>query len=157
MALWGFASALSRRTLVTLALGASLCVGSTAWAQAAQEDPFKFSSDAAVMVYTIKAEKTADFEAMWTAIRAKLAASDKPELKSLGDSLRIYKVAAGASPEGQTYFFIADPASKTTSYALSPFLLFTSGLFTRAEADALFAKVSDAIAGLNAIPLAKLP
>jgi len=108
-------------------------------------------------VYTIKADKVGDFEAMWAAIRTKLAASEKPELKGLAESLRIYKVASGATADGQTYFFVADPASKTSSYGLSPFLLFTSGLFTRPEADAMFEKVKDAIAGLNAIPLTKIP
>jgi hypothetical protein len=104
----------------------------------------------------VKPEGTADFESMFAAIKTKLAASDKPDLKALGDSLRIYKVEGAPTPDGQLYFFVADPASKTTSYGLSPFLLFNSGLFTRAEADELFKKVNTAIAGLNAIPLKKL-
>ena len=155
MTLSGFARAMGRRTLAAAALAAVVGTG-TAWAQEQPADPFKFSADAAVMVYTIKPESTADFEAMWATIKTKLAASEKPELKQLGESLRIYKVAAGATADGQTYFFIADPASKTVSYSLSPFLLFTSGLFTREEADALFKKVNAAINGLNAIPLGKL-
>lgn len=153
MTLSGFARAMGRRALAAVALAAVLGTG-TAWAQEQQQDPFKFSSDAAVMLYTIKPEATADFEAMWTSIRAKLAASDKAELKQLGESMRFYKPAA--TPDGQIYFIIADPASKTTSYSLSPFLLFTSGLFTREQADEMFKKVSTAIAGLQALPVSKL-
>ena len=158
MTLSGFASVLNRRTVVTLALAAGLAAGWTAWTRAAQEkDDFKFSSDAAIMVYTVKADGTGDFESMWTAIKTKLTASDKPELKALGESLRWYKVEGGPTPDGQIYFFVADAASKTTSYGLSPFLLFNSQLFTRAEADELFKKVNTAIVGLNAIPLKKMP
>lgn len=157
----GFASAVCRRTVVTVALGASLCVGSTAWAQAAaaapaQDDPFKFTADAAAVVWTIKPDKIAGFEEVWAAIRAKLAASDKAELKQLGESLKVYKVGGPVPADGLTYFFIADPASKTTSYNIT-YLLFQSMLFTRAEADLMFPKIQEAVAGLNAIPFVKVP
>lgn len=164
MVFGGFSSTLRRLTLVALAFGV-VSVGSatTAWAQAqaapaapaAPPDDFKFSSDSGGMIWIIKTDKVAGFDEAWAAIRAKLAASDKPELKELGASLKIYKSATPPTPEGQTYFFIADPASKAQTYNPS-FLLFQSGLFTRPEADVIFPKINDAIAGLNVIPLTKV-
>jgi len=142
-----------------------LVFSSSVWAQgaaagapaAAPEDPMKFSTDSALMLYNVKPEKTADFEAMWAAIRAKLAASDKPELKALGDSLRIYKSTGAPNPgQGQTYFFVADPASKTTSYNLI-WILYSSGLFPRPEAEGLFNKVGqEGFIGINAVPITKV-
>jgi hypothetical protein len=162
MTLSGFTSVVSRRMFVTVALGASLFIGSNAWAQAAaapapQADPFKYTSESAVMIYSITSDKAAPFEAMWKGILAKLAASDKPELKALGESLKIYKVdAAPAAGQPQTYFMVADPASKTNSYQLTT-LLYEAGLFTRAEADALFTPVgSGAFANINSIPTVKV-
>ena len=162
MALSGFASVFSRRTVLTLALGAGLSIISTAsvWAQAAAappQDDFKFNADSAAMVWTIKGDKVKDFEDAWTGIRTKLAASDKPELKALGESFKIFKLDVTPVPaDGQTYFFIADPASKTSTYNIT-WLLFTSGLYTRAEADAIFPKVQESIVQVNAFPLKKLP
>ena len=107
-------------------------------------------------MYIVKPDKVADFESSWAAIRAKLSASEKPELKALGESIKVYKIAAGADANGQTYFFVADPASKTVSYGLSPFLLFASGLFTRAEGDALFAKIQPTLVNIVALPVNKV-
>lgn len=159
MTLSGFTSVVSRRMFVAVALGASLFVGSNAWAQAApaEQDAFKFSTDSAVMIYSIKPDKAAGFEALWSALRTKALASEKPDLKALGESLKIFKVQS-AVPEGQgqMYFFFADPAAKI-SYQIVP-LLYNSGLFTRAEADEAFNKVgADAFMIINAIPATKVP
>ena len=158
MALSGFASVFSRRTVLTLALGAGLSICSTAnvWAQAAAAPPpddFKFNAEAAAMVWTIKGDKVADFESVWTGIRTKLATSDKPELKALGESFKIYKLDVTPVPaDGQTYFFIADPASKTSTYNIT-WLLFTSGIYPDAEARPLFTKIQEALVQVNAFPL----
>ena len=58
-----------------------------------------------------------------------------------------------ATPQGVTYFFFANPVSKTTSYGVSPFLLFESGLFERAEADELLKMIQGTIAQINPVPL----
>ena len=126
-------------------------------AQAAPEDPFKFTGDAGYFQFLVKPDKTADFEDVWNQIFTKLAASEKPELKELGTSLQMFKLdRAGAAADNVTYLFLASPALKTMSYSISPFLLFESGIFPRAEADALFAKVSATVAGFGAQPLKKL-
>lgn len=163
-------SASSRRTVVAsvvaaFALNAFTAVGVQAQdpapaqqqAPAEEQDLFKFTSDAGLIIWYINPDQTAAFEEVWNAIRNKLATTDKPELKALGDSLRVYKSLGEASPQGVNYFFVADPASKDLSYSPSPFLLFTSGLFTEdAEARALFDKLNAALAGINPIPLARI-
>ena len=160
MALSGFASVFGRRTVLTLALGAGLSIlsAANASAQAAAAPPpddFKFNAESAAMVWTIKGDKVGDFESIWAGIKAKLAASDKPELKELGESFKIYKLDVTPVPaDGQTYFFIADPASKTNSYNPTALLF---ALYPDAEARALFTKVNDSLAAVNAFPLKKLP
>ena len=95
---------------------------------------------------------------MWSAIRARLLGTDKPELKALGESLRFYKWDIAPGADGVTYLFVADPASKTTSYSPSPFLLFNSGLFAdQTEARALFDKLAASLTSVNPIGLVKLP
>jgi hypothetical protein len=163
---------MGRRMVATVALVAVLGVGSTAWAQeaagaepAAQEaapaqppapDPFSFNSEAAAIIWQIKGNMVADFEDVWAQVKAKLAMSEKPELQALGTSLRIYRAATPPTAQGQSYFFIADPVVPAVSYSLSPYLLFEAGLFTREEGEALFARINQAIDGLNAIPLVKV-
>jgi hypothetical protein len=48
---------------------------------------------------------------------------------------------------------MADPASTTTSYSASPFLLYESGLFERPEADELFKLLQGSIVSVTAFPL----
>jgi hypothetical protein len=116
-------------------------------------DPFRFKSDAAIMIWTIKGDQTEAFESVWSVILSRLTASTKPELKALGDGLKIFKADAPGSPAEATYFMVASPASKTTSYELSPFLLFESGLFERPEADELYKLVSGTIVRINPFPV----
>jgi hypothetical protein len=103
-------------------------------------DPFAFSTEAAFMLFVVKPAETENFEMLWSVIRSRLAASPKPELRALGSTLKIFKAGAPPTPAPTevTYVFLADPAAKGTSYGVSPFLLFESGLFERAEADELF-------------------
>ncbi|MCC7008390.1 MAG: hypothetical protein IT184_06205 [Acidobacteria bacterium] len=151
--------------LAAVALAAVVGTG-TAWAQGqaapasapAQpaEDPFKFDkTGAGVMIFTVKPEAVAEFDRIWSEVKKRTAASADENLKALGASLNIYKFAVGA-PEGQTYVLTADPASKTLSYSLSPFLLFESKLFSREEGDAAINKIKDSIAQLNAIAVTKI-
>lgn len=154
MRLSGSWSAVSRLAIVTLGLAVTLGAGSLVHAQqaapAAAPDPFKFTSDAMTVIWAVKSASTADFESVWGSIKTKLSASDKPDLKAMGDSLKIYKVD-GPAADTVTYLLFADPASKTT-YSPVPFLLYDSGLFERAAADALYKKLTDATAG-NISPL----
>jgi len=163
MTVFGSRSASSRRTIVAGLLAAALVAGVNLHAQqaapapAAQEDPFKFSTDAGALLWIVKADNTAEFEAAWKEIRSKLATTDKADLKALGDSLKMFKIEAPASPQGVSYLFVADPASKTLSYSPSPFILFTSGLFPDADGRKLFDQLNGASAGINPLPLIKIP
>lgn len=172
----GVGSALSRRTMVAMVFAGLAVTAVSVQAQdapaapaapaqeAAQpaqpaapvEDLFKFSSDAGLIIWYIKPDQTAAFETVWNAIRAKLAASEKPELRELGDSLKVFKSNAEATPQGVNYFFVADPASKTLSYSPSPFLLFEAGMFEDAQARELLAQLQATLNGINPIPLSRI-
>lgn len=175
----GSMSATSRRVMVMLGIAAT-CAVSQAWAQQApaagapaqpaapaqqpapaaeQQDGLKFSADAALIIWSVKPESSAGFEKAMSVLRSRLVASDNPELKAVGDSLKIYKQAA--PPEAGkpvTYFSRVDPASKTVSYN-PQFLMFSakkadgSTLFERAEADELYKLLLDGVQGVNALPL----
>lgn len=169
MSVLGSGSASSRRTIVTALFAAMVGIATAAQAQqapapapaapadaAAQQDPFKFTTEAGAILWTVKTDKVADFEAAWKEIRAKLASTDKADLKALGDSLKVFKIEGPASPNGVSYLFLADPASKTLSYSPSPYILFTSGLFADADGRKLFDTINGASAGINPLPLAKV-
>ena len=111
-----------------------------------------------IIINQIAADKTAEFEAAWAAIREKLAKSDKPELKTFGDSLgKMYRVAVPPDQSGgmAIYVFQVDQPSSTQSYHPVE-ILFKSGLFERADADMIFAKLKDAYKNIQAWPLAKI-
>ena len=179
----GMMSAASRRAVVMLGI-AAVCAVSEARAQQAPaapapqapaapgapaaappqqqappEDGLKFNADAALIIWQVKPEGAAAFEKAMGVLRSRLAASDNPELKAAGDSLKVYKQAAASEPgKPVTYFSRVDPASKTVSYNPS-FLMFSAKkadgttLFERAEADELYKLLIDAVAGVNALPL----
>jgi hypothetical protein len=179
MSLVSFGSASSRRSIVILGLAAFVSAASVAGAQDAQApatapatqapaeqaaapaapDAFKFTTDAAVVIWQIKPELTADFESVWNVIRSRAQAStDKPEAKAIVDSMTLYKHVAPAGATGPVaYFFQIDPVVKTATYDPT-FLLYSSGLFERAEAEELFNKLSASInpPGINPVPLQKL-
>jgi hypothetical protein len=174
----GHRSASSRRTLLALGLAASLCAASGIKAQPLQQapaapaapaaapaaaqaapaaaDPFKFSNDFTLLVNSIKAAKAADFESAWAAIKDKLSKSDKPGLKEMAEGLKIYKL--GTAPQAGAdviYIFHLEPPSKTQSYDPTQ-ILFFSGAFERAEADAIYAKIKDAYVTITPWPLVKV-
>jgi hypothetical protein len=120
----------------------------------AAADPMKFGTGHAIILNEVKAEKTADFEAVWTAIKAGLAASEKPELQQQAASLKMYKLATEL-PAGSPaiYIFAIDPVSQALTYDPVK-ILFESGAFERAKADELYARVKDAYARITPWPLA---
>jgi hypothetical protein len=107
----------------------------------------------------VKADKAADFESAWAAIRAGLAKSDKPDLKQLGDSLKMFKIDAPpvdmAGNKAVTYIFQLNPPIKTQSYDPTK-ILFFSGAFERTEAQAIYDKIKDCYLQINPIPLVKV-
>jgi hypothetical protein len=158
----GSLSMSTRRGLLVVLVAALLCGASGLQAVRAQDDPLKFTTDAAIVIWQVKPEAAADFEGAWTAIKTKLAASDKPEWKELGDGLKMFKVTAAGMPAGSPVVFVfqLNPPSKALSYDPSKILYAPGGLWTdRAESDALFKKIADALVaqgGLAPWPLAKI-
>jgi hypothetical protein len=140
-------------------------------AQPAQEaDPLKFSTDSPVLlINSIKADKTADFESAWGAIRAAFAKTEKPELKSFGETLgKLYKIdtgaaaappAAGAPPAPSLYILQIDTPSKAHSYNPVKIVyetLLNEKAVTREEADAIYAKLKDSVQNINFWVLTKI-
>jgi hypothetical protein len=124
--------------------------------QAAQADALKFTTEAAVVIWQVKPASAADFESSWTAIKTKLSASDKPDLKELGDSVKIFKASVpAAADQPVVYVMEISPASKTLSYDPAR-ILYTPDMWPREEADALFKKIADSIANISALPLTKV-
>lgn len=162
----GSVSVVSRRALMALAVVAGL--SSVAFAQdpaAAQpaqpQDQLKMTDDHVMLMYQIKPEKAADWEAGWSEIKAKLVASDKPDIKQFGESIKLYKVELPASPV-TIYIFDFDPPSKMFSYDPTKILYYddaTKTLFgDRETIDKLYAKVDpkQTLAGVPS-PVSKLP
>lgn len=151
-------SASRRRVGLFVALAACSLATPRVMAQqaAAAPDTLKFTAEAAVVLSLVKPDKTADFEQVWKDIKTKLAASDKPGMKAFGENLKIYKLDAPPNAQtGVTYLFICDPVSKTQSYNPTS-LLFESGVWTREEADGIFAKLKDCYNQIVPWPLAKI-
>ena len=161
----GNRSASSRRTLVAMGLAALLCASSAVnahgqGAAAAKPDPLKFTTDDVIILYTIKADKSADFEAVWATLKDKLAKSEKADLKELGASISILKVNSVPDPAAPTapavYLFHLNPPSKTLSYDPVQ-IIYSSGLFpVRADADAIYTKLGAAFVSIVIWPLVKV-
>ena len=136
----------------------TLAVPRVAMAQdaAAQADPLKLSGGKpTLVVWAIKADRGADFEAAWAGIRAVLAKSDKDDFKALGQSLtEIYKVdqppfdftTKDGPVKAVLYVFRLDKPSTTYSYNPRTILYEylkagqEGAVVNRADADDLFVK-----------------
>jgi len=180
---FGIRSAVSRRSVA--ALGVVALLGSStllaqqapaapaAQAPAAPPDAMKFTAGSpAALLYIVKGAKVADFDLFWSTIRSKVAAGAaaatatpeqkaefekrKEDLKTQLAGLKIYKIPGdpGKPDADQNYLFYIESAS---AYSYSPTeLLYNSGLFERAEADQMFAKLKEALTNILAWPLTKV-
>ena len=128
-------------------------------AAAQPDDPLKLKGDQPVLIVNqIAGDKAADFEAAWAAIREKLLKSDKPDVKALGESLgKMYKVNLPPDQSGGLviYVFQVDQPSSTLSYHPVK-VLYETGIFERADADQIFAKLKDGYKNIQAWPLTKI-
>jgi hypothetical protein len=121
-----------------------------------QQDPLKFNSEAAVIIWQVKPEGAADFESAWSEIKTKLAASEKPDVKEQAASLTMFKaVVPPQAGQPVVYVFEISPASKTLSYNPAA-ILYAEGFMERAQADALFKKIGDNYVNISALPLQKI-
>ena len=135
-------------------------------AQAAAPDPLKFATNApAIIGWVIKADKAKDFEEFWPALRALIAKSENAELRAYGDTLtKIFKVDQPNFEMGgsQAVQYLMQIDAPSTAHSYNPQVVIYTYLgagvegskLTRAEADPLYKKLTDAFLGVN--PLWKL-
>jgi pyruvate/2-oxoglutarate dehydrogenase complex dihydrolipoamide acyltransferase (E2) component len=122
-------------------------------AQQAQATPTArmFASDAGMVLNFIKADKTADFEAVIAKLKEALQKSTKPERKQQAASWKVFK-SPDPNPNGTVlYVFIIDPSVKGADYTISTIL---NEAFPQ-EVQALYKQYADAYAqGQNYVNLA---
>ena len=122
-------------------------------AQQAAAPPSKrvFGSDAGLVLNFIKADKTADFEAVMAKLKEALNKSDKPERKAQAASWKVFKSPEPAAGGNVLYVFVIDPAVKDADYTVSTIL---AEAFPQ-EVQAIFKQYSDSYAsGQNFVNLA---
>jgi len=93
-------------------------------AQQAAPAPAKrvFANDAGMVLNFIKADKTADFEAVMGKLKEALAKSDKPERKAQAASWKIFKAAEPGAGGSVLYVMFVDPSVKDADYTVSTIL-----------------------------------
>ena len=167
MGWFGVGSASSRRTMVAVLVAGCAFTAVSVQAQdapaaapaqqpapaqqaapAAPPDPFKFSTDAAVMTFYVKPEQTQTFENIWGQIRGGLAASENPAHKSIANVMKVYRAAGDPTDNGVVYFIVVDPVDPNQSYSPSPFFLFEAGFFDDATARKLLADLQASLNGI---------
>lgn len=109
-----------------------------------------FASDVGLVLNFIKADKTADFEAVIAKLKEALAKSDKPERKQQAAGWRVFKAVEPGPPGTALYVFIIDPPVKGADYTVSNIL--AEGF--PQEVNALFKQYADSYAqGQNFVNL----
>ena len=115
---------LGRPGWIAVALVAGALSASTVSAQQAQPTPTTrvFASDAGMVLNFIKADKTADFEAVVAKLKEALQKSEKPERKQQAASWKVFKSPEPAAGGNALYVFIIDPSVKGADYTVSNIL-----------------------------------
>jgi hypothetical protein len=75
-----------------------------------------FNGGAGLILYTIKAASTADFEMVLNKTKEALTKSEKPERKQQAATWRVYKSDTPGPGGNVTYVMIIDPAIKDADY-----------------------------------------
>jgi hypothetical protein len=122
-------------------------------AQQAQAAPTKreFASDAGMVLNFIKADKTADFEAVIAKLKEALQKSEKPERKEQAKSWKVFKSPDPAQGGNVLYVFVIDPSMKGADYTVSNIL---AEAFPPAEVNELYKQYAGAYAsGQNFVNL----
>jgi hypothetical protein len=135
-----------------LAAGSVQAQQATPPAQQAAAAPAKrvFANDAGMVLNFIKADKTADFEAVMAKLKEALAKSDKPERKAQAASWKIFKAAEPGAGGSVLYVMFVDPSVKDADYTVSTIL---AEAFP-AEVNTIFKQYADSFAtGQNFVNL----
>jgi hypothetical protein len=133
-----------------LVLAAALVVAgsiSAGWAQTApaqaQAPGRVFASDAGMIINTIKADKTADFEMVVGKIKEALQKSENGDRKAQAASWRVFRVLEPGPNNSVLYVFWFDPPVKGADYTVSKIL--NEGF--PAEVQALYKTFNDSYSG----------
>lgn len=147
---------------MAIALLIGVLSGTAAYAQqAAAEQPAQqaaaapatrmFGSDAGMVLNFIKADKTADFEAVVAKLKEALQKSEKPERKQQAASWKVFKSPDPAAGGNVLYVFLVDPNVKGADYTVSNIL---AEAFPPAEVNELYKQYAGAYAqGQNFVNL----
>ncbi len=108
-----------------------------------------FASDAAVVIFTVKAEGAADFEAFFAKVKQALGQSKKPEYKSMAAGWTLFKVADLGQAGQVLYASVMDPIVKGADY--DPVKILTTAM--PAEVPTLYPKLKDALVSINKLGL----
>jgi hypothetical protein len=147
---------------MAIALLVGVLSATTAYAQETAQQPAQqaqaapttrmFGSDAGMVLNFIKADKTADFEAVMGKLKEALQKSPKPERKQQAMSWKVFKSPDPAAGGNVLYVFMVDPAVKGADYTVSNIL---AEAFTPAEVNELYKQYAGAYAqGQNFVNLA---
>ncbi len=145
---------LGRPGWIAVALVAGALSASTVSAQQAQPAPTTrvFASDAGMVLNFIKADKTADFEAVVAKLKEALQKSEKPERKQQAASWKVFKSPEPAAGGNALYVFIIDPSVKGADYTVSNIL---AESFPAEQVNTLYKQYAEAYAqGQNFVNLA---
>jgi hypothetical protein len=145
---------LGRPGWIAVALVAGALSASTVSAQQAQAAPTTrvFGSDAGMVLNFIKADKTADFEAVVAKLKEALQKSEKPERKQQAASWKVFKSPEPAAGGNALYVFIIDPSVKGADYTVSNIL---AESFPAEQVNTLYKQYAEAYAqGQNFVNLA---
>lgn len=126
---------------------AAMSAGS-AWAQQAAP-ALGFTAPAGMLLNTIKADKTADFEQLMGRVKEALAKSENPVRKQQAAGWKIYKAVEPGAGGNVLYVFFLDPAVPEAEY--DPSRIFNE-VFPNETQD-FFAKLKEAFVSLNKINL----
>jgi hypothetical protein len=99
---------------LVLAMAASMTFAAPAHAQTPNARVFNGGSG--VILYTIKSDKTADFEMVMNRTKEALTKSDKPGRKQQAATWRVYKSTDPGANGNALYVMIIDPAIKDADY-----------------------------------------
>jgi len=138
---------------LALVLASGLLSGAAAQTATPQRDALKFdSAKPAVLLFSVKADKTAGFETFWADMQAAMSSSDLEEVKAFGATFgRLAKVDSASATPGAVQYLVQLPSpSITQSYnpgdIVSNFLFRHRRAISRAQADAMMSKFRDLIA-----------
>ena len=116
--------------------------------------PRIFGSDVGVVLNFIKADKTADFEAVMAKLKEALEQSAEPVRQQQAASWKIYKSPDAAAGASVLYVFLADPPVKGADYTVTTIL---REAFSAEEVADLYKQYSGAFAqGQNFVNLSLL-